>query len=134
MNAKPWLRKVDAVTVPVPDLDSGIRFYREGLGHEVLWRNDAIGQAGLALPDSDTELVLTTELEYAPSWLVASADEAAAGITAAGGRVVTEPFDIPVGRAAVVADPFGNRLVLLDLSKGLYTTDADGAVTGVQKA
>ena len=134
MDAKPWLRKVDAVTVPVPDLDSGIRFYCEGLGHKLLWRNDAVGQAGLALPDSDTELVLTTELDYAPSWLVTSADEAAAGIAAAGGRVVTEPFDIPVGRAAVVADPFGNRLVLLDLSKGLYTTGDDGTVTGVRKA
>jgi predicted enzyme related to lactoylglutathione lyase len=131
MNAKPWLRKVDAVTVPVPDLDSGIRFYCTDLGHELLWRNDAIGQAGLSLPDSDTELVLTTELGYAPAWLVDSADEAAAGIAAAGGSVVVEPFDIPVGRASVVADPFGNQLVLLDLSKGLYTTDADGTVTGV---
>jgi predicted enzyme related to lactoylglutathione lyase len=132
MDAKPWLRKVDAVTVPVPDLDSGIRFYGEGLGHSLLWRNDDIGQAGLALPESETELVLTTELDYAPSWLVASADDAARGIADAGGRVVTEPFDIPVGRAAVVADPFGNRLVLLDLSKGLYTTGDDGTVTGVQ--
>lgn len=134
MDAKPWLRKVDAVTVPVPDLDSGIRFYREGLGHELLWRDDSIGQAGLALPDSDTELVLTTDLDYAPNWLVASADAAATGIAAEGGQVVTEPFDIPVGRATVVADPFGNRLVLLDLSKGLYTTDDDGTVTGVRKA
>jgi predicted enzyme related to lactoylglutathione lyase len=131
MNAKPWLRAVDAVTVPVPDLDSGIRFYCSGLGHELLWRNDAIGQAGLALPESDTELVLTTALDYAPSWLVASADEAAAGIAGAGGSIVTDPFDIPVGRAAVVADPFGNRLVLLDLSKGRYTTAEDGTVTGV---
>jgi hypothetical protein len=36
-----------------------------------------------------------------------------------------------VGRVAVVADPFGNRLTLLDLSKGRYLTDADGIVTGV---
>lgn len=132
--AKPWLRKVDAVTVPVPDLDAGIRFYCGSLGHELLWRNDEIGQAGLALPETDTELVLTTELDYAPSWLVASADEAAAGIAAAGGEVVTEAFDIPVGRAAVVADPFGNRLVLLDLSKGRYTTADDGTVTGVAES
>ncbi len=83
--------------------------------------NDQVGQLGLGLPGSDTEIVLTTRQAYEPNWLVTSADDAAAIIEAAGGRVVTEPFDIPVGRAAVVADPFGN-IVLLDLSKGHYVT------------
>lgn len=120
MGSSPLLRKVDAVTVPVPDIDSGLRFYSDRLGHELLWRNDAIGQAGLGLPESDSELVLTTQLGYAPNWLVSSADEAAAAIRDAGGRVISEPFDIPVGRVTVVADPFDNVLVLLDLSKGTY--------------
>ena len=39
---------------------------------------------------------------------------------------------LPVGRCAVVADPWGNLLVVLDLSKGRFSTDADGNVTGVQ--
>lgn len=55
MRTSPLLRMVDAVTMPVPDLDSGLRFYRDGLGHQLLWRDDAIGQAGLRLPDADTE-------------------------------------------------------------------------------
>ena len=55
---------------------------------------------------------------------------AVAEMTASGGSVHA-PVDIPVGRVAVVADPFGNRLTLLDLSKGRYLTDADGIVTGV---
>jgi predicted enzyme related to lactoylglutathione lyase len=114
MQTSPLLRMVDAVTLPVPDLDSGLRFYRDGLGHQLLWRDDALGQAGLRLPDADTELVLTTRLDYAPNWLVTSADEAAGVVLAAGGRVLTEPFDIPVGRAVVIADAFGNVLVLLD--------------------
>jgi predicted enzyme related to lactoylglutathione lyase len=128
----PLLQKIDAVTVPVPDLDAGLRFYHDSLGHELRWRNDQAGQAGLGLPGSDTEIVLTTRQAYEPDWLVASADHAAAVIQAAGGRVVAEPFDIPVGRVAVVADPFGNTLVLLDLSKGHYVTDATGNVTGVE--
>jgi hypothetical protein len=33
---------------------------------------------------------------------------------------------------AVVNDPFGNALVLLDLSAGRYVTDVDGRVLGVQ--
>jgi predicted enzyme related to lactoylglutathione lyase len=128
----PLFQKIDAVTIPVPDLDAGLRFYRDSLGHELRWRNDDIGQAGLALADtSDTEIVLTTQQRYEPDWLVTSADEAAEAVRAAGGRIVTEPFDIPVGRLAVVEDPFGNILVLLDLSKGHYVTDTGGNVTGV---
>jgi len=133
MSPTPLFHKVDAVTIPVPDLDAGLRFYRDSLGHELRWRNDAIGQAGLALAAGDTEIVLTTRQGYEPDWLVASADEAAAAVQAAGGRVVTEPFDIPVGRLAVVADPFGNILVVLDLSKGRYVTDATGNVTAVAR-
>jgi predicted enzyme related to lactoylglutathione lyase len=117
---------------PSPDLDAGLRFYCGPLGHELRWRNDDLGQAGLRLPGSDTELVLTTQLAYEPNWLVSSADDAAAAVVAAGGRLVAEPADIPVGRVVVVADPFGNTLVLLDMSKGRYVTDSEGNVTGVQ--
>jgi hypothetical protein len=48
--------------------------------------------------------------------------------------VVAEPFDIPVGRVAVVADPFSIVLVLVDLSKGTYKTDATGQVTDIESA
>ena len=133
MSATPLLQKVDAVTIPVPDLDAGLRFYRDSLGHQLRWRNDETGQAGLGLPGGDTGIVLTTRQEYEPDWLVTSAGQAAAAVQAAGGRVVTAPFDIPVGRVAVVADPFGNTLVLLDLSKGHYVTDNRGNVTAVAR-
>jgi predicted enzyme related to lactoylglutathione lyase len=133
MGSTPVLRLVDAVTIPVPDLDEGLRFYRDQLGHQLLWRNDTIGQAGLLLPDSTTEIVLSTEVGYAPTWLVPSLDEALDRITAAGGRVVDQPRTIPVGRLAVVADPFGNRLALIDLSEGRYVTNAAQEVTGVIK-
>ena len=117
---------MDAVTVPVPDLDAGLRYYGQALGHRLIWRNDAVGQAGLALPDGDSELVLTTHQSYEPNWLVDSVDEAVELLTGHGGDLVTAPFDIPVGRAAVVRDPFGNTLVLVDLSKGTYTTEPRG--------
>ena len=127
----PLLCKVDAVTVPVPDLDSGLEFYMGQLRHRLAWRNDDIGQAAVALRDSDTEIVLTTRDRYEPNWLVEDVDEAAAAFEAAGGRSLSPAFDIPVGRVAVVADPFDNVLVLVDLSKGRYRTADDGTVTGV---
>jgi predicted enzyme related to lactoylglutathione lyase len=128
---EPLLQYVDAITVPVPDLDRGLAFYRDVLGHRLLWRNEAAGQAGLATPGSATELVLTTRESYEPDWKVASADAAAGLFAAHGGRVLAGPMNIPIGRLTVVADPFGNRLVLLDSTKGSYDTDETGAVTGV---
>src|SRR5262249_23266672 len=112
------LRRVDAVTVRVPSLDAGLRFYSDELGHRLLWRNDAVGQAGLALPDGDSELVLTTEQDYEPNWLVEDVPLSVETLIGHGGELVAGPFDIPVGRVAVVRDPFGNPLVLVDLSKG----------------
>ena len=126
------LRGVDAVTVPVPDLDQGLQFYRDQLGHELVWRNDAVGQVGLRLPESQAELVLSTNLEYAVNWLVRSVSEAVETIVDAGGKVILQPTRIAVGQLAVVNDPFGNALVLLDLSAGRYVTDVDGHVLGVQ--
>ncbi len=128
--AEPLIRKVDAVQIVVPDLEAGLAFYRDKLGHELRWRNET--SAGLAMPDSDAELVIQTKLpQQETNLLVASADDAAQRFTAAGGTIIVPPEDIPVGRVTVVQDPWGNRLVLLDLSKGKYNTDEDGYVTGV---
>ncbi|GGE93736.1 VOC family protein [Mycetocola zhadangensis] len=126
------LRFVDAVMLPVPNLEDGLGFYRDKLHHELIWRNDAIGQAGLRLPESDTELVLSTNLGAAVNWLVASVADALNTIVAAGGTIVAEPTNIPVGKVAVGADPFGNQLVLVELSKGRYSTDASGQVVAVE--
>ncbi len=123
----PLLRQVDCVQVPVPSLDEGLRFYRDALGLELRWRHAT--QAGLRL--GEAELVLQVEGRDAETdLLVDSADEAARRVRAAGGQVLAGPLDIPVGRLVRVADPFGNPLVLLDLSRGPFTTDADANVTG----
>ena len=127
--------KVDCLRLRVPDLEEGLRFYHERLGHELAWRRGS-SEAGLRMPKSDTELVLFTEpagpTPEAPEvdLLVDSTDAAAGRFRALGGGVVIEPFDIPIGRCAVVVDPFGNKLVVLDLSKGLLRTDADSNVVG----
>lgn len=122
------LKQVDCIRLHVPDLEAGLAFYRDRLGHELLWRTAAA--AGLRLPGGEAELVLQTEdpgMEI--DFLVDSAEAAAREFEQAGGTVVAS-FEIQVGRAAVVADPWGNRYVLLDLGKGRLVTDAEGNVTG----
>jgi catechol 2,3-dioxygenase-like lactoylglutathione lyase family enzyme len=123
------IRKVDCVRLYVPDLEAGLAFYRDRLGHELIWRTETT--AGLRLPESDTELVLQTEDQRQEvDLLVQSADEAAKFIEQAGGKLILPPFDIQIGRCVVLEDPWGNPLVLLDTSKGLLKTDEDGNVIG----
>ena len=128
---QPLFRKVDCLALPVSDLAAAIAFYG-GLGHELVWRTATA--AGLRLPDSDAELVVQTERPWPETDLtVAAVEPAVDRFVAAGGRVVVAPFDIPIGRCAVVADPWDNQLVLLDTSKGTFRTDEAGNVIGVER-
>ena len=115
---KALIHKIDCVQFYVPNLDVGIAFYCDQLGHELKWRMEK--SAGLGLPESDTEIMLQTERqELEVDMLVDSADAAVVRFEQAGGKIIVPPFDIQVGRCAVVEDPWGNRFVLLDTSKGL---------------
>jgi lactoylglutathione lyase len=126
-------QKIDCIRIFVPDLESGLTFYRDALGHELIWRTeDAVG---LRLAEGETEIVLHTEkMHLEVDVKVRSADQAAERIKTAGGKIVAGPFDIQIGRCVVVADPWGNELVLLDTTKGLLKTDANGNVIGNEES
>jgi predicted enzyme related to lactoylglutathione lyase len=122
-------RKVDCHSIPVADLDAALAFYRDRLGHELIWRDDSA--AGLRLPDSDAELVLHTDKRpIETDLLVASVPAAISRFVEAGGKVVAGPFEIRIGWCAMIEDPWQNRLVILDSSKGCLQTDAEGKVIG----
>lgn len=122
------IRAVDAVQLSVPDLEVGLSFYRDGLKLELAWRTDT--SAGFRLPGGGELVVQTVRPGLEVDFVVESAEVAARGFAEAGGVVLHGPFGIQVGKAAVVQDPFGNVYTLLDLSKGLLATDADGMVIG----
>ena len=125
----PLLRNVDCLRLYVPDLEAGLAFYHDRLGHSLIWRTPSA--AGLRMPASEAELVIQTEdREQEVDLTVHSADEAARRFAEAGGEVTVPPFDIQIGRCAVVRDPWGNQLVLLDTSKGLLKADEEGNVIG----
>jgi catechol 2,3-dioxygenase-like lactoylglutathione lyase family enzyme len=127
---RPLFRKLDNHLLRVADLDAAISFYRDKLGHRVLWRS---GEAvGFALPETDAELVVHLKIGPETDIVVADVDMAFALFLSAGGEGVEGPFDIAIGRCARVRDPFGNELVLLDQSKGRLATDAEGRVIGVE--
>ena len=125
----PLFRKVDCIRLSVQDLDSGIAFYRDRLGLELIWKTQHV--VGLRMPDDITEIVLHAEPKAPEIDLkVQSADEAANQFEQVGGEVIVPPFDIQIGRCVVVRDPWGNELVLLDTTKGLLETDSEGNVIG----
>lgn len=125
----PLMQKVDCIQLAVSDLDAGLAFYRDQLGHDLIWRTE--DSVGLRMPDTDTEIVLHTEPQEPEIDLkVESADAAAVRFEKAGGKIIVPPFDIRIGRAVVVEDPWGNQFVLLDTSKGLLVTDENGNVIG----
>jgi catechol 2,3-dioxygenase-like lactoylglutathione lyase family enzyme len=94
-------RRFDWYLIPVPDLEAGLAFYRDRLGHELVWRRETA--AGLRVRDTDAQIVLTGDLRFPETdLLVDSADGAILACQAAGGSIVRAPFDIPTGRCAVV--------------------------------
>jgi lactoylglutathione lyase len=126
-------RKLDCHSMPVADLDAALAFYCDELGHELIWRDERA--AGLRLPESDAELVL--HLERRPietDLLVDSVPMAVQRFVGAGGKVVAGPFEIRIGLCAVLEDPWRNRLVVLDASRGSLRVDAAGNVLGTGPA
>jgi len=113
------LRKIDCVLVRVGDLEAASEFYRRVFGLRELWRD--AGSAGLGMPETDAEVVLHT-MDLPPDlsvhYLVDDVDAAVAEYAARGCLVRTPPFDVPVGRGAVLEDPYGNAVCVLDLSRG----------------
>jgi hypothetical protein len=84
------------------------------------WRNGL--QVGLGLPETETEIVLASgsELPAGASvhYLVDDVLAAVDYLAARGCHILVAPFEIAIGRCAVVTDPFGNTLSLLDMTKG----------------
>ncbi len=120
-------QKVDCLSLPVEDLDAALAFYRDQLGHELIWRT--VEAAGLKLPRGEAELVLHTDKRpFEADLMVDSVPIAVERFVQAGGQLVQGPFEIRIGRCAVLEDPWGNKIVILDSSKGLLKTDADGNV------
>ena len=127
----PVFERVDCIQVCVPSLDEGLKFYRDALDLKLLWRTAKA--CGLGMQEGITEFVITTEDNLMVDMKVADVEQAAKVITRAGGIIEEGPFDIDIGKCAVIADPWGNRYCILDTTKGTYDTGADGTVSGVSQ-
>jgi lactoylglutathione lyase len=126
----PLLRKIDCYMLKTHDLDEAVTFYRDRLGHEMLWRTPEAVAFGL--PESEAELVIHTDLGSEVYFLVDDVEAAYRRLLASGAAPVNPPFEIQIGKCAIVRDPLGNNLAVLDQSKGALLTDDHGNVIGVE--
>lgn len=125
-------KNIDCIELYVSDLNEGIQYYCDSMGLKLLWRNEDM--VGLGMENDITEIVLQSQRKQVLVDIkVESVDESIERIKEAGGTVEYGPFDVPIGRCAVILDKWDNKYVILDMTKGRYVTDEDGNVTGVRK-
>lgn len=131
-NKKTLFRKVDCFRICVPDLQKGIEFYCNSLGLKIIWKTETA--IGLGMDNDVTEIVIQNEREgQEVDIMIDSVVEAIEEIKKAGGKVVHGPFDIKIGKCAVIKDPWDNKYVILDSSKGTFITDEYGNIIGQSK-
>lgn len=125
-------KNIDCIELYVSDINEGIQYYCDSMGLKLLWRNEDM--VGLGMENDITEIVLQSQRKQVLVDIkVESMDESIEKIKEAGGTVEYGPFDVPIGRCAVILDKWDNKYVVLDMTKGRYVTDEDGNVTGVRK-
>lgn len=121
------LRKIDCVMIRVNDITEALNFYSDVFGLKPIWQDQDAGQAGLLFPDSDAEIVLHTDPnipgQVEVHYLVDNVPAAVQKYVEQGCTLLTGPFNIRTGKCAVIQDPFGTRLCILDMSKASADSD-----------
>lgn len=125
------LRKIDCIMVRVDNIEIAAAYYAQVFGLRPQW--SAESSIGLVFPESDAEIVLhcdpaipsAVEVHYLVDDVIAAVTHYAAH----GCQIVLVPFDITIGKCAVIKDPFGTRLCILDMTKGPRPLNLTAATT-----
>ena len=116
------LKKIDCVMIKVPDPWKAAPYYQRVFGLNPIWQDER--SIGMQFSDGDpgTEIVLHC-IESIPvvidvNYLVEDVTKAVVHFQSNGCTIMVPPFDIPIGKCAVIRDP--NDLVwsILDMTKG----------------
>jgi catechol 2,3-dioxygenase-like lactoylglutathione lyase family enzyme len=114
------LQTLRTVIFHVPDLAAAVAWYTRATGvapyfHEPFYAGFDLGGTELGL-DPDPEAGRAGGTGGTPYWRVRNVDEAHAHLLAIGGRPSAAIRDVGGGiRVAVVADPFGNAVGIIEI-------------------
>jgi predicted enzyme related to lactoylglutathione lyase len=114
------LKKIDAVLLRVKDLEKTAEFYINIMGLKRGWTDTEHQMIGLLFPGNDTELVLHRDEDLPDpnvSYQVKDVIEFVEQYRETGYKVIVEPFDIRCGKCAILEDPEGHSVEIMDITK-----------------
>jgi len=131
------------INIDVPDLAAGEAFYTEGLGLTAARRFDADivellgggvpiylifkpGGSGIGPAGGDARHYGRHWTPVHPDFTVDDLDAAVERAVAAGAVLEAGPLDLPYGRQAMFADPFGNGFCLIEFNARGYDALIEG--------
>lgn len=114
------LLKIDNVMYRVSDLKKAEEFYKNILGLKKVWEDNHAKMVGFVFEQSDSEIVIHAnpdipKSEY--SYLVENVTAFCEEVKKQGYKVLLEPIDVRPGKYALIADPDGNEIPIIDLTK-----------------
>jgi predicted enzyme related to lactoylglutathione lyase len=114
------LLRIDNIMYRVSDLAQGEAFYTQMLGLQKTWEDKERHMMGFTFADRDAEIVIHAHpslptFDY--SYLVEDVVGFCAEYRAKGYTVAVEPMEVRCGQYAMLSDPDGNGIPIIDLSK-----------------
>jgi predicted enzyme related to lactoylglutathione lyase len=114
------IKAFDNFFLPISDFDTANEFYHKQLGLAVKFDMRDKGMMAFTVGESEPAIIIQKSKNTAPAiWLqVTDVPDAIVDLESRGIIFSKKPFEIQTGLAAEFQDPFGNRFVITDYSKG----------------
>jgi lactoylglutathione lyase len=119
-NKENTLLKIDSVMFYVSDLEKAANFYENALGLKRVWTDNEQEMIGFIFPESDSEIVIHKDSSMpnpSVSFMVGDVQKFCDEYQKKGCTVVQKPFDVRCGKLAILADPDGNEIPIIDLTE-----------------
>ena len=118
------LLKIDSIMYYVSNLEGAAEFYEDVLGLKRAWTDEKHGMIGFTFKKGSSEIVIHSDPSLPNpsfSFLVKNVEEFCDNYRQKGFKVVKKSFEVRCGRYAVLSDPDGNELPIIDLTKFYYS-------------
>ena len=114
------LLKIDNIMYRVSDLSAAEQFYKNVLGLKKAWEDKNEKMMGFIFDESDSEIVIHSNLKipkFDYSYLVENVEKFCNIYREKGYSIILDPIDVRPGKYAILVDPDGNEIPIIDLTK-----------------